>query len=109
VIAHPFDVGDGLQIPGKLAQELVVLHLLEQDSLAWLRLGIPMGFHGKMENNLFPPLVSLLSKDFGVRSEREDGESERDIPMKDLLRHLILAAKVIDHNSDLGTDCNFWQ
>jgi hypothetical protein len=60
-----------------------------------------------MENDLFPPLVSLLSKDFGVGSEREDGERERDIPMKDLLRHLILAAKVIDYNSDFGTDCNF--
>jgi hypothetical protein len=49
--------------------------------------------------------VSFLSKGLGVGSEREDGESERDIPMKDLLRHLILTAKVIDHDGDLGTDC----
>jgi hypothetical protein len=68
-----------------------------------------MGFHGKMENNFFTPLASLLSKDFGVGSEREDRKRERDIPMKDLLRHLILAAKVIDHNCNPWTDCNFRQ
>jgi hypothetical protein len=59
-----------------------------------------------MENDLLPPLVSLLSKDFGVGSEREDGERERDIPTKDFLRHLILGAKVINHNGDPGTDWN---
>jgi hypothetical protein len=66
-----------------------------------------MRLHGQMEDYLSPLAVGLLGDRFGMRGKRKDGKRNGKIQLKNLFGDLLVAPKVVDHNSHLRPNSCF--
>src|SRR5512136_3376491 len=106
MIARPLDVRDGLDILDQLSTEAFFIHLLEKSSFSRFDFRIAMRFHGNMEDDLFSFLVSLLGNGFRMGSERENGEGDRNVPLKEFPGDQALTPQIVDDQRDLRLeDC----
>jgi hypothetical protein len=78
MIAHPLDVRDHLNIFRELAKEPLFIHLLKERPFAGLDLWIIVRFHGKMEDNLLTPSLSLQGNGFCMGCKAEGRGSGED-------------------------------
>src|SRR5512136_2776601 len=54
MVTHPLNIGDGIDVSGKLTNQTVFIHLQKKSPLSWLDLRVAMGLHGKVQDDLLP-------------------------------------------------------